>query len=201
MLGVHENSLRNWANAGKIKHIRTPGGQRKYDIDAFIGQRKERKTICYCRVSSYKQKDDLVRQVNFMRAKYPTAEIIKDIGSGLNFKRKGLNAILGRLMQGDELSLVVAYKDRLSRFGFELIKYLVEFNGGELVVLNSIKHSPESELTQDLLSILHVFSCRMHGLRKYRTQIKEDKDLPHDGTKDNSEAVDGDKPVCLQSNG
>jgi predicted site-specific integrase-resolvase len=77
---------------------------------------------------------------------------------------------------------VVAYKDRLARFGADLIEMLIQHNGGELVVLNEVSLSPEAELTQDLLTILHVFSCRMHGLRKYRNKIKEDTDLSNNST-------------------
>ena len=113
---------------------------------------------------------------------YPEAEIIKDIGSGLNFKRKGLRSLLDRLLQGDKFMLVVACRDRLARFGFELVQYMVEQNGGEIVVLDKTVHSPQSELTQDLLSILHVFSCRMHGLRKYSKKIKEDLSEIESGT-------------------
>jgi putative resolvase len=109
-----------------------------------------------------------------MHKRYPSAEIVRDIGSGINFKRKGLRALLVRLLAGDKLTLVVAHKDRLARFGFDLVQYLVEQNGGTVVVLDQTLHSPTSELTQDLLSILTVFSCRIHGLRKYRHQIKED---------------------------
>ena len=133
--------------------------------------------VCYCRVSSQKQKDDLARQVVWMREQYPNAEIIKDIGSGLNFKRKGLRAILQRLLQGDKFTLIVAHRDRLCRFGFDLIEYLFEQNGGEIMVLDKTELSPEQELTTDLLSILHAFSCRLHGLRRYESEIKEDKNL------------------------
>jgi predicted site-specific integrase-resolvase len=108
-----------------------------------------------------------------MREKYPKAEIIKDIGSGLNFKRKGLLSLLERAMRGDSLQLVVAHRDRLARFGLELIKYIVETNGGELVVLDQTTYSPEQELSKDLLNILHVFSCRMHGLRNYKKQVHQ----------------------------
>jgi excisionase family DNA binding protein len=173
-LGVHPNTLRNWANANKIKHIRTPGKQRRYNVDDFLGERKEAATICYCRVSSYKQKDDLARQIQFMRNRFPGAKIIKDIGSGINFKRKGLQTILERTMQGDRIRLISAHKDRLCRFGFDLIKWIIERNGGELLVLNKNDLSPEEELTQDLLTILHVFSCRMHGLRSYKDKIAKD---------------------------
>jgi len=172
-LGVHPNTLRKWAKNGKIKHIVTASGQRKYDVNSYLGKTSECVTICYCRVSSYKQKDDLCGQVEFMREKYPNAEIVKDIGSGINFKRKGLKAILERAMRGDKLQVVVAHKDRLARFGFDLIRHIIERSGGKLVVLSQIVFSPEDELTKDLLNILHVFSCRMHGLRNYKKQVSE----------------------------
>lgn len=167
-LGVHPNTLRRWADEGKIPFIKSASGQRRYDVDAFLGQSTEPGLVCYCRVSSPKQRDDLDRQVEFMRQKYPQAEVIKDIGSGLSFKRKGLRSLLERLRGGAKLTLVVAHKDRLARFGFDLIKYLVEQNGGELVVLNQTVFSPEQELVHDITSIIHVFSCRLHGLRKYK---------------------------------
>jgi predicted site-specific integrase-resolvase len=177
LLGLSPNTLRKYADSGEIKIIRTNSGQRLYDIESFIGQQTKSETICYCRVSSYKQKDDLERQVIYMQQRYPQASITKDIGSGINFKRKGLNTILEKLLSGSKLTLIVAYRDRLARFGTELIEYLVKQNGGQFVVLNQINYSPQEELTQDLLSILHVFSCRMHGLRKYSNKIKEDKDI------------------------
>ena len=89
-------------------------------------------------------------------------------------------SILERLHRGDKLQIVVAHRDRLARFGFELIQWLVEQNGGEVLVLNQPDASPESELTEDLLAILHTFSCRLQGLRRYRTAIAEDKGLSHD---------------------
>lgn len=171
ILGIHPNTLRSWANSGKIKYYRTESGQRRYDTDDFFGNRQDTKQVVYCRVSSPKQKDDLHRQVGYMSERYPNAEIIKDIGSGINFKRKGLKAILERAMSGDKLQVVVAHRDRLSRFGFDLIEWIITRSGGELVVLEQDTLSPEEELTRDLLSILHVFSCRMHGLRNYKEQI------------------------------
>ncbi|MFB2922417.1 IS607 family transposase [Aerosakkonema funiforme] len=177
-LGLHPNTLRRYADEGKIKSIKNQAGQRLYDVESYIrGDSIRVATICYCRVSSSKQLADLNRQVTYMQSLYPDAEIIKDIGSGLNFKRKGLRSLLDRLLRGDKLTLVVACRDRLARFGFELIQYLVEQNGGQIVVLDQTIYCPSSELTQDLLSILHVFSCRMHGLRKYSQKIKQDPDL------------------------
>ena len=181
ILGYNPNYLRELAKQGKIDFIRTPGGHRRYNVESFIKSKSESDaftTICYCRVSSAKQRDDLERQVNLMRSLYPDAEVIRDIGSGLNEKRRGYRAILDRLLAGDKLQLVIAHRDRLCRFGIGTIQYLVEQNGGELVVLDKSVHgSPSEELTADLLSILHVFSCRMHGLRRYRDAISEDSTL------------------------
>ena len=180
-LGLHPNTLRKYADNGKIESIKNEAGQRLFNVESYLRGATRTSFVCYCRVSSTKQRDDLGRQIAYMQSLYPDAEIIKDIGSGINFKRKGLQALLDRLMRGDKLTLVVACRDRLARFGFELIQYMVEQNGGQIVVLDNTVHSPESELTSDLLSILHVFSCRMHGLRKYRQKIKEDPDLSHNG--------------------
>ncbi|CAI7995143.1 Putative resolvase R771 [Geodia barretti] len=89
ILGVHPQTLRKWAREGRIDYIRTEGNQRRYDVDSYLGQSRPAQTVCYCRVSSKKQSADLDRQVAFMRERYPDAEIVSDVGSGLNFKRKG----------------------------------------------------------------------------------------------------------------
>ena len=177
LLGVHPNTLRRWANDGRIEHIRSPGGRRLYNVDAFLREEVGVAVVLYARVSSYAPKDALRGQVALLQSRYPEAEIIKDIGGGLNGKRKGLVALLERLHGGEKLRLVVAHKDRLARFGFELIEWLAKQNGGEIVVLDESKCRPEQELTQDILSLLDTFSCRLYGLRKYRDKIKEDKNL------------------------
>lgn len=182
-LGLHPNTLRRYADEGKIQIIKNEAGQRLYDVESYIRGAANSSLICYCRVSSSKQRDDLQRQIAYMQSLYPKAEIIQDIGSGLNFKRKGLRSLLDRLLRGDKLKIIVACRDRLCRFGFELIQYMVEQNGGEILVLDQSVHCPETELTTDLLSIIHVFSCRMHGLRKYSKKIKEDQDLPQPSSK------------------
>lgn len=181
ILGLHPNTIRKYEKEGLITGIRNSAGQRLLDIDAYLGRSKRNRTICYCRVSSPKQKDDLVRQIVYMQEQFPSAEIISDIGSGINFKRKGLKAILESAMCGDKCTVIVAHRDRLARFGFELIELVLEQNGGKLLVLDKNVHSPQSELTNDLLAILTVFSCRMHGLRNYRTKIKEDKAFSNGG--------------------
>jgi putative resolvase len=156
-LGLHANTLRKYADEGKIKSIKNEAGQRLYDVESYQRGAIGTAVICYCRVSSTKQRDDLARQADFMRQKYPDAEIIQDIGSGLNFKRKGLQALLVRLMRGEQLTIAVACRDRLCRFGFELFEFMVQQNGGKIVVLSNPVHCPETELTADLLAILHVF--------------------------------------------
>lgn len=180
-LGIHPNTLRRWADEGKIKCFRTLANQRRYDVDGYLGIPQIAQTICYCRVSSHKQKDDLARQIAFMQSKFPDAKIVKDIGSGINFKRKGLKTILDAAINGDCLKVVVAHRDRLARFGIDLLRWIIERSGGELLVLNQVNLSPEQELTQDLLTVLHVFSCRMHGLRSYKDKIA--KDFPHGRSK------------------
>ncbi|NEO74551.1 MAG: IS607 family transposase [Moorea sp. SIO3H5] len=134
LTGLSRNTLRKYADNGTIKCERTPSGYRLFDTESLLslGKRasKQSTTICYCRVSSSKQKDDLARQVAYIHPLFPEAEIVKDIGSGLNYKRKGLKSILERLMRGDQLTIVVACRDRLTRasnpsHGFELIEYLV----------------------------------------------------------------------------
>ena len=176
-LGLHPHTLRRYADLGKIPHYRNSAGQRLYDVDAYLRGAVSPTMVCYCRVSSAKQRGDLNRQVAQMRDLYPDAEVITDVAGGLNWQRRGLRSILERLHRGDKLTLVVAHRDRLARFGFELIEWLVQQNGGNVVVLNQPDGSPEAELTENLLAILHTFSCRMHGLRRYRTAIAADTGL------------------------
>ena len=187
ILGISIDRLRRLAENGTISTIRTPGGQRRYDVQGYLDGQTETEitTIGYCRVSSREQKEDLASQVTYVHSHYPEAEIIRDFGSGINFKRKGLLSLLERVLRGDKLRVIVAHRDRLARFGGEVIQFLVEQNGGEVVVLDETVYSPEAELTADLLTILHVFSCRMSGLRRYCDQIKEDRNLSKSGSESN----------------
>ena len=189
LLGIHQNTLRKYADRGIIPSFKTASGQRRYDVDAYLNQQPDIQTVCYCRVSSNKQKDDLQRQILSMQEQFPHATIITDVAGGLNWRRKGLVSILERLHQGDKLQIVVAHRDRLARFGFELIQWLVERNGGAVLVLNQQDASPESELTEDILAILHTFSCRLHGLRRYRSAIEKDPGLSQQGTEENHQTL------------
>ena len=120
-LGVHPNTLRRWANQGKIQFVKTAAGQHLYDVDALLGGNKPTRRICYCRVSSAQQKDDLDRQVASLQAQFPEHSIIRDVGSGLNFRRKGFQSLLESICKGEVGELVVAHRDRLARCCFDLI--------------------------------------------------------------------------------
>lgn len=187
VLGVCNDTLRRWADENKIKYIRTPTGHRKYDLSSVLPAKVEHKiSVCYCRVSSAKQKDDLERQQKYMLELYPDHTIVSDIGSGLNYKRQGLTTLLERVCRREVSEIVVAHKDRLCRFGFELFAKICKIFGTRLVVLDEVSLSPEQELVQDVLAILTVFSCRIHGLRKYSNKIKKDTNLSDQNPRENT---------------
>ena len=183
ILGVHTRTLYNWERSGKIKAIRTPGGQRMYNIREFLGQhgdylknvpeeqtKSNRIKVCYCRVSSSGQKDDLLRQINTMREKYPTHKIISDIGSGINMNRLGLKKIVHLAIQGNLEELVVLYKDRLARFGYELLEHLIlTYSKGKIIVENAKEDTtPESEIVDDVLQIMNVYVAKINGNRRWK---------------------------------
>lgn len=195
IIGVNIDTLRRMAKRGELKHIRTDNGRYLFDVSSFIKRGnpgiQKRKTICYARVSSRGQKSDLQNQIALLKTKYPETEVIFDFGSGLNFKRKGLQKILDLAYKGELKEIVVTYKDRLCRFGFELIEYILETqSNAKIVVLNKNNTAVESELATDLLSIITVFSARMHGLRKYKKQIKEDESVFQKGIQTKIETND-----------
>jgi excisionase family DNA binding protein len=197
-LGVHPNTLRRWESNGKIQAVRTPGNKRLYDLSPFE-LKPEGAKIIYARVSTNAQKPDLQNQVYYLRSRYPNHELITDIGSSLNFKRKGFTALLERILLGEIQEIVVAHKDRLCRFGFDLVKSVASHFNTTIVVLDETCLSPNEELVRDLVSIIHVFSSRIHGLRKYNKQIQEDKDLSKTTKPSEVEAVSGSVEVLVQS--
>lgn len=176
-LGVCAATLRRWAKDGKIRHLILPGGDHVYDVDSFLNT-QERVKIVYARVSSKGQKDDLQNQILYLKERFPEHEVVSDFGSGLNFKRPGFVSILERVLSGSVSEVVVSHRDRLCRFGFELFERVCNLCGTSLVVCEPTSCSPEQELVRDLLSIVHVFSCRLYGLRKYAGKIRQDTDLP-----------------------
>ena len=135
--------------------------------------------ILYARVSTYGQKEDLKNQIEYLEkiAKqkgYLNYRIITDIGSGLNYKRKGFNELLKK---EKPFVLIISNKDRLIRFGYEWFETFIKEKGSQIIVANSKTMSSEEEMIEDLISIIHVFSCRVYGLRKYKNIILEDKDV------------------------
>ena len=181
--GLCAQTLRKLADQKKIISYKTISGQRKFDKSNIIQmcsnvstvfERKDPTKInyIYTRVSSRKQYDDLERQIEFIKSQKPeyntSYKLISDIGSGINFKRQGLNTILDSCMQNNIGEVVIAHKDRLSRFGFDLIKLIIEKAGGKITIINDEQNkSTEQELAEDLLSIINIYSFRQMGKRKY----------------------------------
>ena len=180
-LGVLRDTLRRWEAAGKIEVERTPNGHRRYDLAKLRGNvaRKapsERVTLAYARVSSHDQKDDLVTQVamleSFCAANGWSYEVVQDLGSGLNYNKRGLRQLIKRLCIGDVGRLVLTHKDRLLRFGSEIVFALCEEFNVEVTVLNQSEKplSFEEELAQDVLEIITVFSARLYGSRSHKNR-------------------------------
>jgi predicted site-specific integrase-resolvase len=185
ILGVHQRTLYIWEEKGLIETIRTPGNKRLYNVDKFIEEKKckdmvcknldeldtkNKLNICYIRVSSTNQKDDLERQKNLMIDKYPEHIIIEEIGSGLNLNKRGIKKIIHLAIAGKINELIIAYRDRLTRFGYELIEELIiKYSKGKIIVLSQTnKLEPEEELVKDVMAIMNVYVAKMNGLRKYK---------------------------------
>ena len=181
-IGVSTVTLRRWDKSGKLPAKRTPSNHRYYDesdVRKLWGQSEEsRKTVVYCRVSSTGQKDDLASQKQAMEqfclaAGIAVDEWIDEIGGGMNFKRKKFLSLVSRIASGEIEKLVIAHKDRLVRFGFDYFDHMAVANGCKIVVVNQESLSPQQEMVEDLMSIIHTFSCRLDGLRKYQKSIKK----------------------------
>lgn len=213
-LKVHPQTLRRWANTGKIACKRTPGGIRLYELpvaplhpngDGPTTQQPKKTKVAYARVSSCKQKDDLQRQVDFLRVKCPDHQLVTDVGSGINWKRKGLLSILDAAHRGDIDEVVVATRDRLCRFAFELLDTILRQRGVRIVVLDATDMSPEQELSDDLLSIVQIFCCRRNGKRRYSSSADanngaadaEDQVEPHTAPKGDAQPVRKRRKVHL----
>ncbi len=214
ILKVHNDTLRRWADGGKIAYIRHGNkGHRLYDINSILGREvqhdisssvdssNEKKTICYCRVSSRHQKDDLQRQVLSMRERYPTAIIIDDIGSGINWKRKGLQSVIKQVIEEDVGTIVIHHRDRLCRFAYELIEFFFSQFGTKIVVLEQDQYEPniDNELADDILSIIQLFSCKKMGRRRYKTS-KRDNEIKEEGNGNQSSSIQTNSEVSDQTN-
>jgi predicted site-specific integrase-resolvase len=180
-LGVHPDTLRRWEKEGRIEPAeRTPGGRRRYDLSKLrnLAPHKApstRTTIAYARVSTNGQKDDLTRQVglleSFCAAQGWTYEVITDVGSGLNYHKRGLKLLISRICSGEVGRLVISHKDRLLRFGSELVFSLCEHFGTEVVIINASEDSTfEEDLANDVIEIVTVFSARLYGSRSHKNK-------------------------------
>ena len=181
LLGVTAQTLRNWDKEGKLKPAYTKSnGYRYYSEDSILSYTQERKTkkdlhvIGYARVSSKKESDDLERQVDnlktYIESKYSSYEIITDIGSGIDYKKPGLKKLIDLVNKKQVDIIVVLYKDRLLRFGFELVEYFSKINNVSIEVLDRVNKTQDEELVEDLIQIITVFSCRLQGKRKAKTK-------------------------------
>ncbi|CAN0517844.1 unnamed protein product, partial [Ectocarpus sp. 8 AP-2014] len=148
-----------------------------------------RRRIAYCRVSSSKQKDDLGRQVQSFQETHPEHEIVKDIGSGINFKRKGLLRVVDAILQGHVEEIVIAHRDRLCRFAFDFLEWICKRGNTRIVVQDKVIRSSEQELTEDLVAIIHVFSCKLHGSRRYKNKGTQDTSQTRKGAGESTSGV------------
>lgn len=187
LLGVSVKTLQRWDKSGKLIAKRTAGDHRYYTHSQYleyIGESvdissEQDTTVIYARVSNRSQKDDLENQIEFLKTfanarGIIVSEIITDIGSGMNFNRKNWNKLIDLIQERKVKTVIIAHKDRFTRFGFDWFERFINKCGGEIVVVNNEKLSPQEELVQDLISIIHVFSCRIYGLRKYKKKLEEE---------------------------
>jgi len=180
VLGVSITTLRRWEADGKLAALHTAGGHRRYDLaklkpELFHGAPSERKTIAYARVSSHDQKDDLERQKQVLElycAKQGwTFEVIADHGSGMNYNKKGLKRLLDEIIEDKVGRLVITHKDRLLRFGAELVFAICEAKDVEVLIINKgVDTTFEEDLAKDVLEIITVFSARLYGSRSRKNQ-------------------------------
>ena len=188
LLGVSVKTLQRWDRDGILKANRTPTNRRYYTYDQYLqfkGIQTEndiRDTVIYARVSTRNQKDDLQNQVEFLKQFCNAKGIIvnqcvEDFGSGLNYNRKKWNKLLDEVMANKIKTIVISNKDRFIRFGYDWFEKFCEKFNTKIIIVNNETLSPNEELVQDIISILHVFSCRLYGFRKYKNQIKEDEEM------------------------
>ena len=182
LLGTEPATLRKWEKTGELLPARkTKGGTRYYDVAELLGLNNESApTLCYCRVSSHDQKSDLDRQQDMLEAycaaKGWRTQVIRDLGSGMNYRKKGLNDLLELIMKRQIKRLVISHKDRLLRFGSELIFALCEIQGIEIVIIHQGEQpSFEEELASDVLEIITVFSARLYSSHSKKNKILMEK--------------------------
>ena len=181
ILGVTAQTLRNWDKEGKLKPAYTKSNGYRYyseeDVLSYTKERdtkKERKLVGYVRVSSKKQEDDLNRQKenleSYLKQANQEYEIVSDIGSGIDYTKPGLKKLIEKINKKEVDEIEVLYKDRLLRYGFELIEYFAALNNVKIRVLDKTNQTEDEELVEDLVQIITEFSCKMQGKRKSKTK-------------------------------
>lgn len=182
LLGTCVNTLRRWEASGELVPTRkTQGGTRYYSVAELMNVGEiDVPTVCYARVSSHDQKEDLQRQQEMLEtycaAKGWRTEVIADLGSGMNYHKKGLNKLLEMILKKSVKRLVITHKDRLLRFGAELVFALCEAQGIEIVIIHKGEQPRfEEELAKDVLEIITVFSARLYGSRSHKNKQLMDK--------------------------
>ena len=182
LIGKSVNTLQKWDRKGILSAFRSPTNRRYYTHEQYLQYRglilsEQGIVIAYARVFSPSQKKDLALQKEALRAYclehgIKVDEWVEDIGSALNYKRKGFNQIIEQIELGAVKRLVIGYQDRLVRFGYDWFEAFCERHGTEILVMNGESFSPEEELVRDLLAIVTVFSARLHGLRSHKNAIR-----------------------------
>ena len=200
LVGVSVKTLQRWDREGILKAYRTPTERRYYTYAQYLSfmgasaKNDQREVVIYARVSTRNQKDDLQNQVDFLRTFCNARGMIvdnciEDFGSGLNYNRKKWNQLLDDVMDRKIKTIVISSKDRFIRFGYDWFeKFCLKFDTS-IIVVNNDALSPNEELVEDIISILHVFSCRLYGLRKYKNKIKADEEIAkelQDGNRSNT---------------
>ncbi len=184
LINYSVKTLQRWDRDNILKpETRTKTNRRLYSHNQLLEFNNQnisnkRKNIIYARVSSANQKNDLKSQKEFLvdftrNIGLSIDEIYTDIGSGMNFKRKNFLKLLNEVQNNEIESVIIAHKDRLCRFGYELLENIFNKYNVKIHLINDDRLSPEEELCQDLTSIVHVFSSRLYGLRKYKNKIKK----------------------------
>ena len=188
LLGVSDDTLRRWETEGKIKPIRTKGNHRRFADDDLSQIKnidyKKKLCIAYCRVSSSDQKTDLQRQIDsvslYCMAKGYQFKVIQDLGSGLNYHRKGFNEMVDLIQSNKVDRIVINYKDRLLRFGYEMIEQVCDYHHVDIEIINHTEDKTfEQELVEDMMAIITVFSSRLYGSRSHKQKqiVNESKKL------------------------
>ena len=199
ILGVHQRTLYQWDKKKIIETIRTPGGKRLYNVKKYLkslekntsnivhvnnpiinarlqpnNNNHNKNNYIYARVSSQGQKEDLERQIKLLKNAYPEYILISEIGSGMNMNRKGLRKIIDESIKGEINEVVIVYKDRLCRFGYELVEDIInKYSSGKIIILeHTEKKEIKEELVDDVLQIMNIFVAKINGMRKYNKKNK-----------------------------